>query len=412
MENNLRNTKFKLSIMFSIIVFVTILILWISFFSFKFVYFSSAEKDVVNTYTNIIKKTWDFKVVDFFSKRMQNKVSKKFGWHRDDNFKENNKIPDNFINYINLDENNKIIWSNIRENIKVWVIEDILLESDFEKTYSQDWFLIKKFKTKNWGTFIIFNKINYSLHNYLQDIFWFIFISLLFSILIFFISKRFVDKTFIPVEQNIDEMKNFIINAGHELKTPIAAIDSNLQLLAEMKKNDPEMIEENRIELKKLNSLIDSLVNLSDIDNFKNTQKNILSEIIEEIKKEFDKKIKAKKLEVNIKIPKAIKIEANRDYLYIFLSNLIGNAVKYNKKDWKIDIEYKKWLLTIKDTWIWIKNKNINKIFNRFFKDDSSRKSEGFGIWLSLVKKISGIYKWDIKVESEEGKWSEFIVKF
>jgi len=60
-------------------------------------------------------------------------------------------------------------------------------------------------------------------------------------------------------------MKNFIHNAGHELKTPIAVIDSNIQLLLDMKTYDDSMMLELKEEVLKLNSLLDSLIKLSDI---------------------------------------------------------------------------------------------------------------------------------------------------
>jgi his kinase A (phosphoacceptor) domain len=60
-------------------------------------------------------------------------------------------------------------------------------------------------------------------------------------------------------------MKNFIHNAGHELKTPIAVIDSNIQLLRDMKTYDDSMMIELKEEVLKLNSLLDSLIKLSDI---------------------------------------------------------------------------------------------------------------------------------------------------
>jgi his kinase A (phosphoacceptor) domain len=63
----------------------------------------------------------------------------------------------------------------------------------------------------------------------------------------------------------MSDMKNFIHNAGHELKTPIAVIDSNIQLLRDMKTYDDSMMIELKEEVLKLNSLLDSLIKLSDI---------------------------------------------------------------------------------------------------------------------------------------------------
>ncbi|MDR0772087.1 MAG: hypothetical protein LBF15_03425 [Candidatus Peribacteria bacterium] len=68
-----------------------------------------------------------------------------------------------------------------------------------------------------------------------------------------------------PVEKNFNDMNDFIHNAGHELKTPLSVIDSNIQLLKESKIYDENMIDELKNETTKLNSLLDSLINLNDI---------------------------------------------------------------------------------------------------------------------------------------------------
>jgi signal transduction histidine kinase len=69
----------------------------------------------------------------------------------------------------------------------------------------------------------------------------------------------------VPVEKNFNDMNDFIHNAGHELKTPLSVIDSNIQLLKESKIYDENMIDELKNETTKLNSLLDSLINLNDI---------------------------------------------------------------------------------------------------------------------------------------------------
>ena len=66
----------------------------------------------------------------------------------------------------------------------------------------------------------------------------------------------------------------------------------------------------------------------------------------------------------------------------------------------------------IEDSGIGIDREDIKKVFDRFFKSDKSRNSEWFGIWLSLVKKISEVYGWKVKVESEIWVWTKFFIKF
>ena len=162
----------------------------------------------------------------------------------------------------------------------------------------------------------------------------------------------------------------------------------------------------------KLNSLLQSLINLSDIWSFRNVEKVDLNDIVEEILKSFSEKIQEKNIKINKNIKKNIFIMANRDYLYIFLSNIIWNAIKYNKQNWEINISFENSWLTINDNWIWISDDDLPKIFDRFFKSDKSRNTSWFGIWLSLVQKIAEVYNWKVKVWSELWKGTKFLIKF
>jgi len=118
-------------------------------------------------------------------------------------------------------------------------------------------------------------------------------------------------------------MSDFIHNAGHELKTPLSVIDSNIQLIKELKIYDEPMINELKNEVIKLNSLIDSLIKLSDIDLFKDLEPINLRDLVLEIINDFKYKIEDKKLILNIEIDKDIFINANKSYAYIYLSNII-----------------------------------------------------------------------------------------
>ncbi|MGB2110491.1 MAG: histidine kinase dimerization/phospho-acceptor domain-containing protein [Patescibacteria group bacterium] len=80
-----------------------------------------------------------------------------------------------------------------------------------------------------------------------------------------------------PVEENIAEMDNFVHNAGHELKTPISVVSSNLQLMKQLKQSDnTQMIEENIAELTHMDKLIEALVTFTDLgENTKISQNSI-----------------------------------------------------------------------------------------------------------------------------------------
>jgi signal transduction histidine kinase len=409
MIKNIKNTKNELSFLFSIIVFIVILLLGIWFFYAK--YFNEHKREEKNfSFLSTLINTWKLDRVKIMWNRFEENFSRKtkieHKWH----IKEN--LPKMFFNYVHLDKHDNLISKFVRHDVEIEFFREILKEDKYLKLVQGEWFLVKKFNLKNSEKFIILKRLRYDLEDYLTDIFWFIFISIILSIVIYFISRKFIDRIFIPVEQNIEDMKNFIHNAGHELKTPIAVIDSNLQLLDDTKKYDAEMNWEMREEVKKLNLLINSLVNLSEIDSLKNREENNLLEMVNEIIKNFSDKIEDKKIKINIDIDKNTIIKSNKIYLYMFLSNIVWNSIKYNKKDWKIDIYYKNSKLIVKDSWIGISKEDLNKIFDRFYKIDKSRNSEGFGIGLSLVKKIAMVYNWKINMSSNENKGSEFSVEF
>ncbi|MDQ7023780.1 MAG: HAMP domain-containing sensor histidine kinase [Candidatus Gracilibacteria bacterium] len=207
-------------------------------------------------------------------------------------------------------------------------------------------------------------------------------------------------------------MEEFIQNAGHELKTPISIIHSNLQLIKAEKKYDKNLIIENIEELEKFNNLIDGLTELSGINlNIKKIKINLKKEIPEIIAENI-KSIKIKKIKIKYIFKNNIKIIASKEHFKILFSNLLNNAIKYNKIGGEIKITINKNKLIIKDTGIGVTQINLEKIFDRFYRENNSQTGDGFGIGLSLVSKICEINKWKISVNSQKGEGTSFEIKF
>lgn len=414
--NNIEKTKKELNIYFTVIVFFIMSFFWTTFFLVKYVKDVSIEKIYVEEILNIAEK-WNITLDNII--RFQNRFNYDFKKKRNNKDEilinpMNNLIKTKgFINYLHYDSSDKLIWSNIKDEIKINLIDQIKASERYFGSEIIWWFLVRKFivNNDNW-TFIILKKLRYSNTDLLSDILWFILINILFSLILYFVWTRFINKVFVPVEENILDMKNFIHNAWHELKTPIAVIDSNIQIIDEMKSYDKDMTKELKKEALKINSIIESLIKLSDIDSFKEIDKNKLKNTIDEILVEQEKQIKKKNIKIELDIGDDIIVKANKSYLYIVLSNLIWNAIKYNKNSWGISIKYKSGQLIIEDTWIWIKKDEIEKIFDRFYKIDKSRNTEWFWIGLSLVKKIANVYNWEIKVKSKVWEKTSFGIKF
>lgn len=415
--NNLEKTKNSLKIAFSVIVFITIILMWTIYFSTKYIHEISREEfefnkfiELIKTDNNFVDNIWFWHKLEFINWWQQHHTNRWNFWIK--MIKAWKWTFNWFVNHILIDKEANLISSNIREEIPEKIILNSINDDKYYSLIQESSFLIKKVKLENWKTFIAYKKLPYSFLNYLKDLFWFVIIALLFTALVYLIWRIFVNRVFIPVEENMKDMNDFIHNAWHELKTPISVIDSNIQLMLDLKKYDEKMLFEQKREILKLNSLIDSLVELSNFWAFEDTLSLNLKEWVDEVLNDFKFKIEEKQISINQKLKNDIFINANKEYLYIFLSNLIWNAIKYNKVWWKINIIYENWKLIIEDNWIWIKEEELEKIFDRFYKSDESRNTDGFGIWLSLVKKVADLYKWKIYVETIKGKQTKFIIIF
>lgn len=406
MSLNILNAKKELKIVFTAIVFLVIFLFWTTFFTIKYINEVNFEKNDFRFFLSKIEK-WTLSVEELIN--MSSRFDEKILNNRE---KQSRKIMWMwFVNYILVSPNWVILSSNIQDDLDSDFLDKIYSSNIYRDLIIENDFIIKKILFKNWSTFISLKKQKYNFTNYLSDIFYFFLIDFILSVLIFYIWNKFINKVFIPVEENINDMSDFIHNAGHELKTPISVIDSNIQLIDELKTYDKDMTKELKTEVLRLNSIIDWLVNLSNIDLYRELESLNLKDNINEILKEQNNKILEKNININVNIKDDVFIKSNKDYLYTFLSNIINNAIKYNVKWWNIDISYLNREIIIKDTWIWINDWDIKKVFDRFFQSDKSRNWEWFGIWLSLVKKIADIYKWKVCVKSKKWVWTKFIVK-
>lgn len=147
--------------------------------------------------------------------------------------------------------------------------------------------------------------------DYSRDVGIYLILALFCAIGFYYIGLLFVAKTLKPVAENINDMQDFIHNAGHELKTPLAVIDSNLQILSTIDHPDAPLIRESRTEVTRLNSLLESLIDLTDIFRSASTQSINVEAEIQSILAEHKSYIQEKKLRIHIDFKKPILIQAN-----------------------------------------------------------------------------------------------------
>lgn len=234
-------------------------------------------------------------------------------------------------------------------------------------------------------------------------------IEILFTLLItlFFAvaSKRVVR----PFERNSQKQKQFITDASHELKTPLAIISANAEVL-QYKGEKNEWLENIIEQSKRMGKLIDQLLTLAKLDEVqeKQNRKELdISGLVKNISESFREVLERKNVTMELDIEEAVTIKADPEQMEKLFTILMDNAAKYVSENgavrWQINKTSHGLSFSLSNT-TKEQIENTKRLFDRFYRNDSSRSSKtgGHGIGLSIAKKIIDGYKGNISVRSEE----------
>lgn len=214
---------------------------------------------------------------------------------------------------------------------------------------------------------------------------------------------------------------DFIANVSHEIKTPLAVIQNYATML-----QDPYLTEEQRIKYaesisvssKRLSSLITNILKLNKLENqqiFPKSEPYNLGEQLCECMLNFEDAWEKRNLEIKTDIDDDIIIYSDKELLDLVWSNILSNAVKFNRDNGEIAVSVKvqgrRAVVKISNTGCGM-NEEIGKhIFEKFYQADPSRSTAGNGLGLALVKRVIDITGSEIQVESELDKFTTFTVK-
>lgn len=220
--------------------------------------------------------------------------------------------------------------------------------------------------------------------------------------------------------------RDFVANVSHEFKTPLTSIRgySETLLLSDMIKDKTarNFLEKIIKQTKHLENLVSDLLQLSRIEKNETTgitRLNLLP-IIREVAEDFHVLISSRKMTFNLEIPDdltELRIEADPDLIKTLCSNLLSNAISYNRPGGTIWLRIARSADTVRieveDTGIGIPPREVDRIFERFYRTESAKEiyAEGSGLGLAIVKHIVELLKGHIKVKSEQGKGSLFRVE-
>ena len=253
---------------------------------------------------------------------------------------------------------------------------------------------------------------NYIINNKLGDYFRMsLLIFILLEILIIYVSNILTKWLTKPVIESFSKQKQFIVDASHELKTPLAIITASAESL-EMEPTEKKWLDNIKSESERMNKLVTDLLDLAKSENMEIKEKyniNNLSKIIEKTSLTFESLIYENKLEIEDNIDKDIMFSCNPDKIRELLGILLDNAIKHSTKNSKITVNLYKdknnIILEIKNKGKEITKEDQEKIFERFYRVDESRNRSDnrYGLGLSIAKNIVTSHNGKISVNCKNG---------
>lgn len=211
-------------------------------------------------------------------------------------------------------------------------------------------------------------------------------------LLVILISKKAIR----PIAENIERQKQFVTDAGHEIKTPLAIILANAEAM-ELYEGENKWLKNIREQTVRLNGLMQNLLALAKADENQNVMRmedlSFSSEISEALEI-FSEPMRLKELKLSTQIEQDLFLRADREQIRRLLSVLLDNAVKYSPPKGEILItckcDGKKIDFTVKNQCENLPDCPAEKLFDRFYRSDLARAREtgGYGIGLSIAKTI------------------------
>ena len=233
----------------------------------------------------------------------------------------------------------------------------------------------------------------------------------------FIIASLFSKVALRPVEESYNKQKRFITDASHEIKTPLAVIDANTDIL-EMENGESEWTKSTKNQITRLTNLTNSLVSLARMDEGSlalEMEEFSLSELILEEYETYMPLAVMKNKKMEKQLEKNVKFVGNEQYIRQMIGIFLDNAIKYSTDDSVIEISLSaKRKIIIRNKAVGLKkDKNYDELFERFYRMDSSRNSStgGYGIGLSLAKSIILMHKGKVSARSVGDDIMEFEIR-
>jgi signal transduction histidine kinase len=240
--------------------------------------------------------------------------------------------------------------------------------------------------------------------------------SLLGSLLVFFVISFFLSKwVFKPAELAWKQQRRFVADASHELKTPLTVILANTNILknnsADTIKKQWKWVENTEAEAKRMKKLIDSLLFLAKSDDARiktvHTKVNF-SDVVLSCSLAFEPVAYERQISINTGgLQPGICVAGDELQLRQLAAILLDNAVKYSLEGDPVSVSLAarqtQALLSVRNGGAPLSPEDMEHLFERFYRADKARASEGYGLGLAIAKSITELHRGKISVESHDG---------
>lgn len=297
------------------------------------------------------------------------------------------------------------------------LVNAVFLSKNFDSTYEGMRYMIAE---KSYGYLAVFTetRAETNMQSRLYSISFVIFgISLVVAVFIAWLLSIWAVK---PVRTSFEKQRRFVGDASHELKTPLSVISTNMDVLvSEVGENKWTNYIQN--EIARMSTLVKDLLYLAKSDDgVEKLQKSEfdLSRAVLSVALPFESRIFDAGKTLTISVQENVKMVGISQRIEQLVAIFLDNAMKYSNEKSEIRLELKtsgnKKIISVYNTGDGIPPEKQKAIFERFYRLDSSRNREtgGFGLGLSIAKNIVDLHKGKIQLNSEVGKFTEFVVTF
>ena len=286
------------------------------------------------------------------------------------------------------------------------------LESAKERGFIDDdrW---RKADTED-GALLLFLDCGRNLDTFRSFLLTSIAVSALGLLAVFLLILAFSGRVVRPVAESYEKQKRFITDAGHEIKTPLAIIEADADVLEMELDGESEWLSDIRLQTRRLTDLTNDLVYLSRMEERADGAPFVdfpLSDVVDETAQSFHSRAMQKRQTFTGEIERNLTLHGDEKAIRQLVSILLDNAVKYTPEDGAIRLRLarqgKHAALSVWNTTATpIPRESLDKLFDRFYRTDPSRSSEtgGHGIGLSIAKAVVGAHRGKITAETDDGQ--------